>query len=238
MSTIDHNAWLELSKIMKESRLITTDSRESWTGCGYLHLELKSRWSNQMECWLIHRGLPDTLHDVSMSPACRVCTVQVFASALPCWTVDIGHQFVCKARINASDDQRCAYVESPMHVWRVGTIDKTMPINMIHTFSGSFNGWSQAAQCLEGICDSVAVESAVSVEYMEQSCMIAAKNEGAKILFAPYKQIIQPLPDHVVVCCHVENQAWLSAIHRSQNLIMTASFHALRSAEPVGSRMD
>eukprot|EP00438_Fugacium_kawagutii_P007490 Skav230007 [mRNA] locus=scaffold1958:121594:125760:- [translate_table: standard] len=224
MASITRDAWHALSKIRNSCEVVTTGDSKSWSGQAYLQLELVTPWGPSVECWVLDIGVPSTLHNLDRNETRRVCKVHVHVPEAPYWTIQPGDRIACRARLSASGEDRYAFVAAPLHVWHMGKLVSNSAFTFVHTFSGAFNGWSQALQQVEALLPQCEVKSSISVEYMPDACMINAKNDKAKVLNFPFKGITAPLPKHVVICCACEKEEWLSAIHDPTNLTWSASF--------------
>ena len=218
----------EISKIIDESQIHVSGKDCDWKGSKLLHCEVASQWSLQFECWLLDPNMSSSLGDIGdLNFACRVpsrvAQIRVIQSVLPDWSLCSGQPFACQAELFVADGRKHARVPNKTCIWPVGFRIGDAPMNLVHFFSGAFNGWHQAQQFISQCQGGPTIDTTISIDDDPIVCRYSTMNF--------YAQHIQPLSHdssevckNIVLQTKVQDSSWMKYIRNGQNAVWTASF--------------
>ena len=224
-ASLCRSALNDLDHIVTQCQFLVDDDPRAWKGDCLLHLEVASQWSTEFEVWLLDQGLPANF--MHLSGPCRevkrVCAATLHVPQLPCWSLEIGQIFACRASLSFAYEKRVATIRSCEHMWITAFADPVGVFNFAHLCSGAFHGWGQAVQFCEETIVGFHVVSSVAVDSDEQICRLAARTCDAQIVFVPWGSITKSLKRNTVVCAQIEQHVWMSSMHNPCNLVWTVS---------------
>ena len=199
-----------------------------WKGNKLLHCEVSSEWSLQFECWLLDPHLSSTLgviedqHFTCRVPS-RVCQIKITQSVLPEWSIGIGQPFACQAELFVADGRKHARVTNKSCIWPVGCRTADAPMNLVHFFSGAFNGWHQAQHFISQCQGGPTIDTTISIDDDPIVCRYSAMNMYAQHI-QPFGHDSREVCKNIVVQTKVQDSSWMKYIRNGQNAIWTASF--------------
>ena len=225
---ISSQALGEISKIIDESQIHISGNDCDWKGNRLLHCEVASEWSLQFECWLLdpclspNLGVMDDEHFTCRVPS-RVSQIKITQAILPDWSLCIGQPFACQAELFLADGKKHAKIPNKSCIWPVGTKMCDAPMNLVHFFSGAFNGWHQAQQFICQCQGGPTIDTTISIDNDPIVCRYSAMNMYAQHI-QPFGRDSKEICRNIVVQAKVQDSSWMKYIHNGQNAIWTASF--------------
>ena len=220
LSSLDSCSLDFLSTIIKDGHLFTSTDPLDWSGTAVLHLEAQGSWTPSFECFLLDRGLALELSTPCRTPS-KVLTCSLRMSK-PCWDIQCGTQFVCKADLSIEGTSFVAHEAFPTMACPCGFHDQKLPTSFVHLYAGAFCGWHQAQEWLSSNHHIPFADFTIGVEKDFTTASYGATSVEAELINRGDPLVVSGRS--AMVCCDVAEARWMNCIQTGANLLITKSF--------------
>ena len=220
LSSLDSSSLDFLSSIIKDGHLFTSSNPLDWSGTAVLHLEAQGSWTSSFECFLLDRGLA-----LELSTPCRTSSKVLTCSlrmSKPCWDIQCGTQFVCRADLFMEDTVFVAQEANPSMTCPCGFHDQKLPTSFVHLYAGAFCGWHQAQEWLSSNHHIPFADFTIGVEKDFTTASFGAVSVEAELINRGDPLIVTGRS--AMVCCDVAETRWMKCLQTGANLLVTKSF--------------